>query len=282
MVGAIAWDTVVHVDTYPAPGGFTRGARKIERPGGSAANVAQALASSGVEVGFVTVLGRDDRGQRLHQTLLDSDVAHLEIQWVEGESEHVIVLVHDDGDRTILGLTPDRSAEIDLSQVPLRPEDLVVFVVWDRRYLAALELAQAAGCTTIVGLGAVEDPRVRHADIAFGSHADIRPDTDLTAALHRFDRIVMTHGARGARQHDPEHSLTQEAAPAKVVDTTGAGDAFLAGYLAAYARGLTDGRVGLQAGARWAAAMVQTESSIPPACGAVSGIEEILSPEPVR
>lgn len=282
VVGAIAWDTVIHLDTYPTPGGFTRAERKIERPGGSAANVAQALATAEVEVGFITVLGRDDRGQRLHRTLSDSDVAHLEIRWIDGESEHVVVLVHDHGDRTILGLTPDRAAEIDLSDVPLRPEDLVAFVVWDPGYRGALGLAQAAGCTTLVGLGAVEDPRVAHADIAFGSHADVRPDTDLDAALHRFPRIVMTHGADGARQLEADRVLTQAAASANVIDTTGAGDAFLAGYLAAYARGMTDGRAGLEAGARWAGAMVEIESSIPPAWDSVAGLPGVLTAQPVH
>lgn len=281
VVGAIAWDTVLHVDTYPAPGGFTRAKRKIERPGGSAANVAQALASSGVEVGFVTVLGSDERGQRLHRTLADSHVAHLAVQWVDGETEHVIVLVHDGGDRTILGLTPDRAAQVDLTDVPLEPEDVVVFVVWDPGYLPALDFAQAVGCTTVVGLGAIEDPRVGHADIAFGSHADIRPDTDLDAVLHRFDRVVMTHGARGARQHDRRHPLSQEAAAAEVVDTTGAGDAFLAGYLTAYARGLEDGRIGLELGSLWAGAMVATEASIPPPWGSVPGLSDRLIVESV-
>jgi len=59
-------------------------------------------------------------------------------------------------------------------------------------------------------------------------------------------------------------TLHQPAFPADVVDTTGAGDAFLAGYLARYARGLTGGAEALEAGARWAARTVAVESSVPP------------------
>lgn len=276
VVGAIAWDTVIHFDTYPGPGGFTRGSRKLERPGGSAANVAQALATAGTEVGFVTRLGRDERGQRLHQTLIESDVAHLDITWVDEESEHALVVVHDRGDRTILGLTADHAEAASLTRVPLEPGDVVVFVVWDPHYRDALRTAQDAGCITVVGLAAVEDPHVQRADIAFGSHVDIGSGTDLHAALQRFDRIVMTQGAHGARQHDAQGLLTQKAAPADVVDTTGAGDAFLAGYLAAYASGLTDGRAALEAGARWAAAMVAIEASIPPPWRTVPGLPETL------
>jgi sugar/nucleoside kinase (ribokinase family) len=278
VVGAIAWDTVVHLDTYPKPGGFTRGRRKIERPGGSAGNVAQALATAGVETGFVTSLGRDERGAALQRTLEESSLEHVHIGWVDGESEHVLVIVHDQGDRTILGLTADHPEAIRLHDVPLVAGDIVVFVVWDERYREDLRIATEAGCVTVVGLAALEDAAVRHADIAFGSRVDIHPDTDPRAALDRFDRIVMTSGAQGARQYTGDGVLTRPAEPAQVVDTTGAGDAFLAGYLAAYAHGFTDGSLALRAGARWAAAMVSVEASIPPAWPSVAGAAELLPP----
>lgn len=277
VVGGIAWDTVLHLDTFPEPGGFTRGQRKTERPGGSAGNVAQALATAGVEVGFVTALGRDQRGKVLQQTLQDSQLAHLHIGWVDGESDHVLVIVHDRGDRTILGLSGDDADAIRLDGVPLADGDVVVFVVWDERYRDDLLIATAAGCITVVGLGALEDPEVRYADIAFGSHVDVRPGTRPESELGRFGRIVMTSGADGARQYTPEGNLWQPAFTADVVDTTGAGDAFLAGYLAAYAHGLDDGVAALEAGARWAAAMVSVEASIPPVWDDVEGGVELLA-----
>lgn len=277
VVGAIAWDTVLHLDTFPQRGGFTRGRRKTERPGGSAGNVAQALATAGVEVGFVTALGRDERGELLHRTLRDSELAHLHIEWIDGESNHVLVIVHDEGDRTILGLSEDHVDAIHLDTVPLAPGDIVVFVVWDKRYQDDLRLANAAGCTTVVGLGALEDAHVAHADIAFGSHVDISSGTTPQAALNRFGRIVMTSGADGARQYDPGSEKWQPAIGADVIDTTGAGDAFLAGYLAAYAHGLTDGTAALEAGARWAAAMVAVEASVPPPFDTVPGGQDLLT-----
>jgi sugar/nucleoside kinase (ribokinase family) len=273
IVGVIAWDTVLHVGSFPVPGGFTPKLRRLERPGGSAANVAQAVATADIEAGFVTVLGRDAIGAQLHQALRTSEISHLHIRWVDGESNHSLVLVDQEGDRTIIALAGDELDSIHLDDVPLRPGDIVVFVVWEESFLPDLERATAAGCITVVGLGALLDDRVRRADVAFGSHVDVPSGTDPAKHLDRFDRVVMTSGADGADQFSAGGVLHQPAFPAQVVDTTGAGDAFLAGYLATYAHGLQDGAEALKNGARWASTMVSMRASVPPPWSAVVGVE---------
>ena len=77
IVGPVAWDTVGYLPSLPAAGAYTLSRRTIERPGGTAGNVAQALATTGIETGFVTGLGDDEYGDRLRQALLDSGVRHL-------------------------------------------------------------------------------------------------------------------------------------------------------------------------------------------------------------
>jgi ribokinase len=269
IVGPIAWDTVVYVDQYPTSGRFTQSRKTIERPGGSAANVAQALATAGIETGFVTTIGDDAIGQQLHSTLAASRIAHLVVHRAPGESDHVLVLVDDDGERTILGLSPRTMHHITSRDAPLEPGDIVVFVVWSDHFLADLDHVRAHGCTTVVGLGALDNPAVT-ADIAFGSRSDVIGEVEPTRHLTRFGRIVVTSGPEGALQIDGNGELRQSAFPTAVVDTTGAGDAFLAGYLAMYARGFEDGMEALDAGARWAARTVSHEGSIPPEWGDVA------------
>jgi len=279
VVGGIAWDTVLHVQQYPARGGYVRGYRRVERPGGSAGNVAQSLATAGLSVGFATTLGNDEFGRRLHAALQAGQLNDLHVSWADGDTEHVLVVVDDEGDRTIFGLSHRESGSGSLDGVPLRAGDIVVFVVWEEDFLDDLALAAAAGCTTIVGLRALFDPRVAHADVAFGSHADVPDGTDPRRHLDRFDRVVMTHGARGAIQHTREAEIHQAALPATVVDTTGAGDAFLAGYVTLYAHGHTNGIAALLAGALWAAAAVEVDASVPPSWRSVDGLEELLNHE---
>lgn len=263
IVGPVAWDTVVYVDRYPVPGRFTQSRTTVERAGGTAANVARALATTGVETGFVTTIGDDAIGRQLESALSASRIAHLVLNRTPGASRHVMVLVDGDGDRTIVGLSPDTIHHITARDAPLAPGDVVAFVVWDDHFLPDLDLARSRGCTTLVGLAALDNPAVS-ADIAFGSRSDVIGEADPARHLNRFGRIVVTSGQQGARQVDGNGELHQPAFPTTPVDTTGAGDAFLAGYLAAYARGSVDGREALLAGSRWAAITVSREGSVPP------------------
>lgn len=62
-------------------------------------------------------------------------------------------------------------------------------------------------------------------------------------------RVVIKCGADGAESHTPGGAVTRAGGPAvDVVDTTGAGDSFDAGYLAALSRGITDESVRLRWG----------------------------------
>lgn len=269
IVGPVAWDTVGYLPSLPAAGAYTLSRRTIERPGGTAGNVAQALATTGIETGFVTGLGDDEYGDRLRQALLDSGVRRLVVSRLATGTHRVMIFVDDAGERTMVGLTPNGLDAVDLAGADLELDDVVVFVAWDDVLLDELAVATSLGCTTVVGLAAVMNPAVC-ADIAFGSRSDLPhgpqgfDDLDLSPYLGRFGRIVMTRGEAGAVQLEHARVLHQPAVPAQVLDTTGAGDAFLAGYLSQYAAGLTDGPEALAAGARWAAVAVSVEASVPP------------------
>ncbi|MER5966353.1 sugar kinase [Streptomyces sp. NPDC002057] len=62
------------------------------------------------------------------------------------------------------------------------------------------------------------------------------PVADLLA--RGVEEVVVTAGAAGAHAHVAEHSHYQLALPVAVVDSIGAGDAFVAGYLSAHLDGL--------------------------------------------
>src|SRR5262249_29308871 len=75
--------------------------------------------------------------------------------------------------------------------------------------------------------------------------------------------VVVTRGSDGVVIHDRDGSIAYPAQAVAVVDTTGAGDAFAAGFL----RQIADGEPlseAAAAGIAWASATVQSPASIPP------------------
>lgn len=262
IIGPVAIDTVIYIDTLPTPGSFTRPARIIERIGGSSGNVALALAAAGIETGFISYIGEDENGEKISKEFRESSISHLHLQEVSGSTNNALVMIEKSGERTIVALTHSYLSEINLRTIAFQSSDIVVFSLWRPFFLDHLRHVQALGCTTIVGLEALGDEAVTSADIAIGSEAELgknRPQVHL----ERFPRIVVTRGAAGSDEYTVDLTLHQEAFPAQVVDATGAGDSFLAGFLAILASGRDELGSASRYGARWAADSLAIEGSIP-------------------
>ena len=240
VLGDLMVDVVARI-ADPLAHGSDTAAQISVRGGGSAANTAAWAASIGTDVALVCRVGEDDR-----VTLPGVDV-HAAVDR-ERPTGTCIVLVEPGGERTML---PDPGAnDGPLPEIPLGDHLHVVGYALLRdgpraSALAAIERARAAGMTVSV------DP---------SSWALLRPgaipQVDLLLANereaeHLTGEMVVKLGAGGARWGD----VHVPAVPVEVVDTTGAGDAFAAGFLSAWLTGAGP-REALQAGCRVAARAV--------------------------
>ena len=259
IVGPIAWDTVIYLDQLPASGGFQQSKLVIERPGGTAANAAIALASSGIETGFAGYLGDDARSKELQKVLDESQIAHQKIVNLEGASSHVIIFVENSGERTVLGFSEDRLDQVSITEVSLTKDDVVVFVLWREHFRDSLNYAKAHGCITVLGAEALLDDTLT-ADFVIGSGNQIITD-DMKK---RFGNIILTMGEQGVRAITQDSEIFTPAIPSKVVDATGAGDSFLAGFLKGLLDHEFDLEKGLETGVHWGAMAVERRESLPP------------------
>jgi sugar/nucleoside kinase (ribokinase family)/ADP-ribosylglycohydrolase len=253
VVGPVAWDSVKYHD-----------GQNIERPGGTGANVAIALASTGMAVKFVSCLGDDELSHKLDEHLKSSDIEMLYTPIIPGPVSHVAIPVDEMGERTIVVISDDKLDQVSIEGLPINTGDIVTFVIWRNNFVKDLEIAQKAGAITVVGSAALTDSGVKRADYLIGSREDFVGDYSIENALSRFPHIVVTDGSRGATLYGLEGSHFQPAHTVDVIDTTGAGDAFLSGLLHYLAIHQKINAEAMAIAAQWSAMTVSTEGSIPP------------------
>lgn len=262
--GPIAIDTVVYLEKFPTPGTFMNSIRTIERTGGTSANVALGLSTTKVETNFVGYLGNDENGKKLRKVLDESQIRKSIITEIDGPTSHAFILVDDKAERTIISMTTPYLRELRMDNVPFSEPDIVAFILWREEFIGDLQRAEKSGCLTVVGAAALADSNIMHANLVLGSISDIPSTINPEDHLDRFDEIVLTDGLNGAHYYSKQRKLHQTAFSVQAVDVTGAGDAFICGYLTGLANQLGP-NTSLLLASQWAASSVQVNSSIPPA-----------------
>lgn len=278
VIGHVAEDFVLKLDREIGVGQFHAPSEIIQRCGGSTANIAIGLASGPIDTSFITYLGNDDTADRVEPVLRNSGFENLLIKRGDEATPRCLVVVDPKGERTLMLLTmvPKDHGGITFRDTGIKPGDIVLFTHWYEEWRQEVEYVKSKGCTVVIGLGALNAYPPIAADIAIGSISDIPMPLPFENYLDRFPIIVVTHGMSGSNMYTKAGLIHQDAFPVKTVDTTGAGDSFLAGFLTGYALGLPIGRELLEIGARWASLMVTIDASIPPNFYEIQGVQEII------
>ena len=265
-------------DLYAAMGP----AREIS--GGSAANSMAGIAALGLNAGFIGQVADDQLGE-----IFAHDMTALGVRFETPPmaspppTGRCLILVTPDAQRT-MNTSPGASHELTpaaLDEEMIRGASVTFLegYLWGPErpraaMLKAAEIAHAAGRTVAFTLSeslCIGDRRAGvmsmidggTADILFGNEDEIRHLTgcgelsDCIAALTpKVRTLVLTRGAAGALAAEAGSTVEVAAAPVeRVVDTTGAGDLFAAGFLAARCRG-RDLAGCLEAGAACAAEVI--------------------------
>ncbi len=274
-VGALVVDLLSGpIKQYPVPKAQTQVTTEWIRimPGGGAANTPSALARMGLTVGSFSKVGEDFNGQFIRSELEKLGVNTSGICRSPREATpFTFVGIHPDGDRTFIH-TPgcnitfnldDLNIDQVLSADYLLYHDLWVLPGMDGKPAATLlEEAKRRGVVTFLdegfGYGPKREPletMLPYCDFVTPSYDDLQaiyPGAsagDLASRL--LDRgartAVIKMGASGCLVAQGTDRIRVPALPAKIVDTTGAGDCWDAGFIAALASGedlLTAARIG--------------------------------------
>lgn len=249
-IAGISYDLVLRVDQFPKVDSKVISQFAGNFAGGYIANATEATARLGVETGYVGWLGDDAEGAMLRDRFVNAGVDVSGLRMMAGDTTpFTVIMLNPAGERIIL--VPDfplYNCEFDTDQLAyLRTADLIYTyprsIAWCRTLVECLQAKRGHLVLDIEHPGSLTADELREiigmTRIAFVSGAVLnRLGVASIDQIATDGWLIQTLGARGSVGFSQAAGLHAEPARrVSVADTTGAGDCFHAGVVAAFARG---------------------------------------------
>lgn len=220
-------------------------------PGGSAANTIHALSKMGIESGFISFIGKDEIGKFFENSMNSVGVKSY-LFHSDTASGTARTIISADGERTF---ATNLGASLELNERVITSD---IFKQWDYCYVEGyliankpvfvktISTAKACGCKVILDLASfnvVEENRdflnelLPQIDIIFANEEEAKALTLMSAeeSLHyiaeKVEIAVVKVGKNGSLIKRGNEVVQIGCNKIDVVDTTGAGDMYAAGFL---------------------------------------------------
>ncbi len=272
-------------------------------PGGAPWNVARALSRLGVSSAFAGSVSMDSLGDEI---VSQSEAAALDMRFIQRVDRDPLVAIIPSsrppryffaGDADLF-FDPDLMPEgwinqaelchfscISLARQPLadrlvkiaqQAKELGKRISYDPNWRNLMDSHYREQTfpemTTLADMVKLSDEDLRQIYPGLTEHQAI----DELRALNPQAQILFTRGEHGIILHTPDSQLEQPAIAVKVEDTVGAGDACMAGWLAAELLGIADLRERLQFSAACASISCRHAGAHAPALADVEGLLQLL------
>lgn len=237
VAGSIVLDIVATGPRLPAPGETVTGARLARHPGGKGANQALAARRLGAEVSLIARAGADAMADEalalLREACVDLSAVTFDADAATGVG---LIAVAESGENQIV-VALGANANLSPEHVPEIPGALICQLEIPEEVIAAA-VARAAGfvCLNLAPALPIADALLRRADLIVVNEVEA---AFYGAALDACPGLVAkTLGADGARLLKGGREIASAPAPkVHAIDTTGAGDAFVAALVCALLEG---------------------------------------------
>ncbi|RLI80494.1 sugar kinase [Archaeoglobales archaeon] len=257
--GALNLDKIYRVDKIPREDeeGFVKDVEL--HPGGSAANTIVGLARLGLKTGYIGKVGNDGEGELL---LKDFERENVDVNGVvkaEGRSGNALIFVDDQGHRAILvdpGVNDTiRFDEVNLDYVSkFKLIHLTSFIcknglnsfLSQKRLVECLDIKVSFDPGMIYVERGLDDLKdiLKRTTLFMPNRMEIEMlfNEEYTKAARMaielgVEIVVVKLGKKGCYIYDGKNEISVRAEEVNAVDTTGAGDAFNAGFIFGYLSG---------------------------------------------
>lgn len=294
VFGSLNMDLVIQAPRHPLPGETLTGGPFRTFPGGKGANQAVAAARLGGQVTMIGRVGADSFGDALIAGLQADGVDTACVGRSTEATGVALITVCAAGENTIV-IAPGANGTVSPDTVMAHRDAIVsadALLLQLEVPLPAVEaaagLAHAAGVPVILNPAPAQPlpaSLLRHVTYLIPNQHEaalltgLPTDTDAGAAAAAralqaagIQTVVMTLGERGALVFADGRQVSVPSYPVQVVDTTAAGDAFVA----AFAVALTEGKSPVAA-ARWGCAAGALACTVLGAQPSLPGREAVLA-----
>ncbi|WP_333645282.1 ribokinase [Thermanaerovibrio acidaminovorans] len=243
VVGSLNLDMVMRAERLPMRGETLTGGVFSTAEGGKGGNQAVACARMGASVRMVGKVGNDPFGDRLVESLLREGI-HAMVGRSGGHTGVAQVTVF--GDDNAIIVAPGANLDLkpwDLQEDHFKDATSAVFQleIPVDTVSRGLRMARDMGCLTFLNpspLKPLPDEVIGLVDYLVLNQVELTqlggtddPDLSMGRLLGLGVKgVVLTMGSRGARFLSVESSGSVEASRVEVVDSTGAGDAFMGAF----------------------------------------------------
>lgn len=260
VVGSVNMDLVIRSPCIPQAGETILGHDFYTAPGGKGANQAVAAARLGARVSMVGRVGHDAFASTLLDGLAADGVDHAFVLKDGAAASGVALIVVDDAGRNSIVVASGANmrlspADVDAAEASIAEADTLLLQLESPldTVLRAAQVARSHGVTVLLNpaparplpaalLGLVDVLVPNEIETARLVQAPVDDYAGAEMAAHKLLRmgpgaVILTLGERGALLVHGSGSEHHPAFPVTPVDTTGAGDAFVAAFAVANAEG---------------------------------------------
>lgn len=252
VVGSINMDMTVTAERIPLKGETLLANDISYIPGGKGANQAVAMARLGAEVEMFGCVGDDDNGRKLRENLESEGIKTGHIKVLKDVPTGIAMITVGENDNTIV-VVPGANGKVDNTyvdeihsdleaydmvilqhEIPLETVHYIVEFCAEKDIPVVLNPAPAASIPMeIIEKVTYLTPNEHEAALIFGNQFSTEE------LLRRYpEKLVITQGQRGVSAAlKSGEILNVPARPAKVVDTTGAGDTLNGAFSVKVAQG---------------------------------------------
>jgi ribokinase len=254
VIGSLNMDLVVRVKKMPLSGETVRGSDLATIPGGKGANQAAALALLGNRVTIIGCVGQDEFGSALieSQKRLKVQTERI-IRDPDAATGTALITVDEQGNNSII-VSPGTNGRVSPEDVKQAEEFIksAKFVLLQLEIPMetvdyAISLAHQVGTKVVLNpspvmelpgemLKKVDYLVINEIEAASISGMEVKDFASAKAAAERIlllgaGNVIVTLGAAGSLMMTRESVIQVPTVKVEPVDTTGAGDAFLGGFL---------------------------------------------------